>query len=106
MHAGKLRIVEKVRVHSLRTIVKKAVSLAHLIRVQQAPYEFVLPTPRERFNGATMDDIEVDSDGPADRTVRCSTFPALFKIGDENGEILAHRNVVYRAKVICNDEDD
>ena len=92
------------RLPSLKSIVKRAISLAHLIRVQQVHYGFSLPSPGDPFNAASMDDILVGSDASTERTVRCATFPSLFKISDEDGNRLDLPNVIVRAKVVCNED--
>ena len=93
------------RLASLKTIVLRAISLAHLIRVQQSQYLFILPAPKDQFDPASMDDINEDFDGDAERTIRCATFPAIFKLSDEDGDLLDERNIVVEAKVICNETE-
>ena len=93
------------RLASLKTIVLRAISLAHLIRVQQSQYLFTLPAPNDQFDPASMDDINEDVDGDAERTIRCATFPSIFKLSDEDGDMLDERNVVVKAKVLCNEND-
>ena len=93
------------RFSSLKSIVKRTVSLAHLIRVQQAQYGFILPAPGEQFDSTTMDDISDASDGGVERSVRCTTFPSIVKIGDEEGDRVDMRNLIVKAKVLCNDSE-
>ena len=92
------------RFSSLKSIVHRAISLAHLIRVQQAQYQFVLPHANERFNAISMEDIS-DIEGEVERTVRCATFPAIAKLTDEDGDQLDAMNVVVKARVLCNDSE-
>jgi hypothetical protein len=93
------------RLASLKTIVLRAISLAHLIRVQQSQYLFSLPPPGDQFDITSMDDINEEVDGDAQRTIRCATFPAIFKLSDEDGDLLDEKNVVAKAKVLCNDNE-
>ena len=93
------------RLNSLKAIIHRAISLAHLIRVQQAQYHFVLPASGGGFDAITMDDISDHVDTEIERTVRCATFPAIIKLKDEDGEELDERNVVAKAKVLCNHSD-
>lgn len=87
---------------SLRTIVRRAVSLAHVIRVQQARYEFVLPKPAESFDADSMEDIADESESDTERTIRCATFPAIVKVSNDEGDHLDVRSLVVKAKVLCN----
>ena len=93
------------RLTSLKTIVHRAISLAHLIRVQQAQYQFILPAPDDPFDANVMDDISDDGEAESERTVRCATFPAIVKLSDEEGDQLEEMNVVVKAKVLCNDSE-
>lgn len=86
---------------SLKTIVLRAISIAHSIRVQQSQYLFTLPSPGDQFDIDTMDDINEEEN--ADRTIRCATFPAIFKLSDEDGDLLDEKNIVVKAKVLCNE---
>ncbi|KAK3713702.1 hypothetical protein LTR37_008396 [Vermiconidia calcicola] len=91
-----------VRMSSLKTIVQRAISLAHLIRVQQMQYEFVLPPAGAIFDAASMDDISDVGESENIRRIRCATFPALIKIGDEDGKVLEPATIIVKAKVLCN----
>ena len=93
------------RLPSLKTIVLRAISLAHLMRVQQSQYLFNLPSSGDQFDITSMDDINEEVDGDAQRTIRCATFPAIFKLSDEDGDLLDEKNVVAKAKVLCNDNE-
>jgi hypothetical protein len=101
---GKLTDTEP-NVAALSGIVKRAVSLAHIFRLQRARYDFCLPSPTEAFDPSTMEDALDRSDGIADSTVRCATFPGVLKFGDEYGDNLHLRNVIVKAKVLCSDLD-
>ncbi|KAK5175087.1 uncharacterized protein LTR77_000224 [Saxophila tyrrhenica] len=90
---------------SLTPIIHRAVSLAHLIRVQHARYEFVLPSAEEPFDHKIMDDVAEECDDGAERFVRCSTFPAITKLSYEEGDISETRKVVTRAKVVLTPGD-
>ena len=91
------------RLPSLKAIIQRVISLAHLIRVQRAQYEFVLPSPGEAFDPLSMDDISDIIDSESEQHVRCAAFPALIKVGDEEGDELEPRNVVVKARVLCNE---
>lgn len=92
------------RMTSLKTIVLRAISLAHSIRVQQSQYLFSLPAPGHHFDATTMDDINEEVDGDSERCIRCATFPAIFKLSDEDDDVL-EENVVVKSKVLCNDDE-
>lgn len=94
------------RLSSLKTIIKRAILLAHQARSQQAQYEFVLPGPGVTFEAASMDDIVDDGEADDGRTVKCATFPSLFKIADDEGSMLEPKKVVFRAKVLCTEAED
>ncbi|KAK3691895.1 hypothetical protein LTR37_018388 [Vermiconidia calcicola] len=91
-----------VRMSSLKTIVQRAISLAHLIRVQQSQYEFILPLAGATFDATSMDDISDVGESENIRRIRCATFPALIKIGDEDGKVLEPATIIVKAKVLCN----
>lgn len=94
------------RFASLKTIIKRAVSLAHLIRVQQSQYEFVFPTPGEHFDASCMEDISDEIDSDDERTLRFVTFPYIIKKIDDAGNNLDERNLVVKARVLCNDDGE
>lgn len=94
------------RVSSLQAIIKRAISLSHLFRVQRARYEFRLPPPGTAFVAETMEDSyfadgDVSDSGPAQRFIRCSTFPSVVKLGDGSGASSEQSNVVVKAIVVC-----
>ncbi|KAK4548056.1 hypothetical protein LTR36_010776 [Oleoguttula mirabilis] len=86
---------------ALSGIVKRAVSLAHLLRLQRARYDLYLPSPTDAFDPATMEDVSDCSEGQPGSAVRCAIFPALLKIGDEYGDSVHLRNTIVKAKVLC-----
>ncbi|WPH04011.1 Hypothetical protein R9X50_00689500 [Acrodontium crateriforme] len=88
---------------SLKTIILRVISLAHLFRVQRPQYDFDLPTPNTLFDAASMEDIELESDITNGHNIRCATFPTIYKIGDEHGHHTHLRNVIVKAKVLCNE---
>ncbi|KAK4507135.1 hypothetical protein PRZ48_000869 [Zasmidium cellare] len=90
------------RVTSLQAILRRAISLSHLFRVQRARYEFRLPAPASTFAPDAMEDASfADGTASPERRVRCSTFPGVVKIGDENGENADRTTVVVKAMVVC-----
>ena len=93
------------KLSSLKTIVLRAITTAHLIRVQQSQYLFSLPAPGEHFDSASMDDINEIVDGDSQIAIRCATFPAIFKLSDGDGDMLEEKNVVVKAKVLCDDNE-
>lgn len=88
---------------SLKAIVLRVISLAHLFRVQRPQYDFDLPAPNTPFDGASMEDIELEGDITTGHLIRCATFPTIYKIGDEHGDHTHLRNVIVKAKVLCNE---
>ncbi|KAF2479099.1 hypothetical protein BDY17DRAFT_327895 [Neohortaea acidophila] len=86
---------------SLKSIMKRAIDLAHLIRVQQAKYEVVMPSPGARFDSSSMDDVFEESEADEDRKIRFATFPALVKITDQEGISMDSTSIVVKAKVAC-----
>lgn len=95
------------RLGSLRTIVRRAILLAHQVRSQQAGYDFVLPAPGDAFEAASMDDIVDDGEeAGGGRSVKCATFPSLFKSVDDEGVGIEPRKAVFRAKVLCREAGD
>ncbi|KAI9707851.1 MAG: hypothetical protein M1820_004457 [Bogoriella megaspora] len=95
----------------LSSIINNAVKITRLVRRQRARFVFELPKvspEREaRFDDDVMEDIngggEDDDDDEQhesnDRKIRCATFPVVYKMGDERGENLHLRNVIYKARV-------
>ena len=91
------------RVASLVTIIKRAISLSHLFRVQRASYTFQLPPPGSFFEPAVMEDITLDRESQPGLSLKFATFPSIVKIGSDNGENKHQTNVILKAKVLCND---
>ena len=88
-------------VAALPVIVKRAITLAHLFKVQRAQYEFAIPDFGAGFDPLLMEDIAADSDAHG-TSVLCATSPAVIKLGDEYGNHSHLRNIVVKAKVMCN----
>lgn len=88
---------------SLKAVTKRAIDLAHLMRVQQAQYNVFLPSPGDDFDANTMDDLSEEHDSDAELTIRCATFFSVVKSGDENGENPDLKNLIMKASVLCND---
>ena len=91
---------------SLRVILENAVKAARLIRRQRASFVFELPrvsAEREAlFDGNVMEDVSgEDEEELRGRKVQCATFPAVYKLGDERGENMHLRNVIFKARVLC-----
>ncbi|KXT17917.1 hypothetical protein AC579_5906 [Pseudocercospora musae] len=91
----------KAKATSLNAIIKRTISLAHLFRVQRAQYEFILPLPGTAYSSDAMEDSSLEGEDPVAATIRCATFPAVWKRGDENGDNTEISNVVIKAKVLC-----
>lgn len=91
-----------IRSSALKTLIERALDLAHSIQVQRARYKFILPATGEHFDASMMEDITACSDAQNARTVKCATFPVVFKSTDASGETLQSRPVLIKAKVLCN----
>lgn len=88
---------------SLKSITKRAISLAHLFRVQRAQYDIKLPAPGHPFDPSIMESESHDMDIHSTGLVRCAVLPAVVKLGDEQGENEQLRSVVAKAKVLCHE---
>ena len=91
---------------SLRTILENAVKIARLVRRQHARFVFELPkvsAEREAlFDGQVMEDVSGEEEEELKgRKVQCATFPAVYKLGDEKGDNMHLRNVIFKARVLC-----
>ena len=89
---------------SLKPIILRAISVAHLIRVQQSTYEFLLPYPGDAFDQDTMESIVEDLDDDDNRIVRCATFPSIAKTNDVAGGGPNPGGVIAKAKVLCGED--
>ncbi|KAI1481264.1 hypothetical protein F4774DRAFT_46173 [Daldinia eschscholtzii] len=97
------------RDNALRVLVHNSVELARLLVVQKATFKVYMPKifPHQRilFETSTMEDIGAeDEDNLAGREICCVTFPGITKTGDENGDHPHFKNVVAKARVLCNPE--
>ncbi|KAI1471183.1 uncharacterized protein F4812DRAFT_169371 [Daldinia caldariorum] len=97
------------RDNALRALVHNSVELARLLVVQKATFKVYMPKiyPHQRtlFEASTMEDIGAeDEDNLAGREICCVTFPGIIKTGDENGDHPHFKNVVAKARVLCNPE--
>lgn len=89
------------RIVSLTGIARRAISLAHMFRVQRAHYEFMLPDTDSPFDPSTMEDVSEDSHPTFASTVRCAMSPAIIKLGDADGDNVSKMvNVIVKAKVL------
>ncbi|KAL9062861.1 MAG: hypothetical protein Q9157_008578 [Trypethelium eluteriae] len=91
---------------SLRTILENSARIARLVRRQRAHFVFELPkVSAERkavFDGKVMEDVNGEDEEELKGTkVQCATFPAVYKLGDERGENMHLRNVIFKARVLC-----
>jgi len=94
------------RDQSLRTLIKSAIELSRLLRVQKAVFSIIMPSieghQRTMFDAESMEDIGgEDEDTLHEREIRCVTFPGIVKAGDENGERGHLRNVIAKIRVLC-----
>ncbi|EMC96849.1 hypothetical protein BAUCODRAFT_70092 [Baudoinia panamericana UAMH 10762] len=91
------------RLYGLMNIVKRAIELQHMFRVQRARFQFDLPSPGEDFHHQVMENIAVDVEAPPgiEPIIRCATFPSVIKVGDEYGDNMHFTNVIIKAKILC-----
>lgn len=79
----------------LSKIVGSAIALSRVLRLQRAVYGCVFPAMDEtgflNFDKDLMDDV-YDGEETSDTLVRCVTFPALIKTGDEGGDNVSRRH--------------
>ncbi|KAI0852093.1 hypothetical protein F5Y00DRAFT_206634 [Daldinia vernicosa] len=99
----------EVRDNALRALVHSSVELARLLVVQKATFKVHMPKifPHQRilFEASTMEDIGAeDEEDLAGREICCVTFPGITKTGDENGDHPHFKNVVAKARVLCDPE--
>ncbi|KAJ4414055.1 hypothetical protein N0V85_003316 [Neurospora sp. IMI 360204] len=98
------------RDQGLRQLVNGAIDMSRLLVVQKAIFKVtmpeILPHQRVLFDVATMEDIGgEDEESLSDREICCVTFPGIIKQGDESGGQLQWRNVIAKARVLCNPEE-
>jgi activating signal cointegrator complex subunit 1 len=86
---------------SLQPIVRRAIILAHLFRVQRARFSFSLPSPMTAFDPKDMENVAFDRDAEEGHPIDCATFPLVLKLGDEHGSNLQCQNVLLKANVVC-----
>lgn len=86
---------------SLQPIVRRAITLAHLFRVQRACFSFDLPHPSTAFDPSSMDNVAFDRDAEQGQPIDCATFPLVLKSGDEDGANVQWQNVLLKANVVC-----
>lgn len=86
---------------SLQPIVKRAITLAHLFRIQRARFTFDFPAPSTSFDSSTMENVAFDRDAEEGHPIDCATFPMVLKLGDEHGANIEWQNVLLKANVVC-----
>jgi activating signal cointegrator complex subunit 1 len=86
---------------SLQPIVRRAIILAHLFRVQRARFSFNLPSPMTAFDPKDMENVAFDREAEEGHPIDCATFPLVLKLGDEHGSNLQCQNVLLKANVVC-----
>lgn len=89
------------KLSSLKPIVKHAITLAHLFRVQRARFTFDFPAPSTSFDPSTMENAAFDRDAEEGHPIDCATFPLVLKLGDEHGANVEWQNVLLKANVVC-----
>lgn len=88
---------------SLQPIVRRAIILAHLFRVQRARFIFDLPSPLAAFDPTDMENVAFDRETEKGYPIDCATFPLVLKLGDEHGTNMQCQNVLLKANVVCGD---
>ncbi|KAM0706500.1 hypothetical protein Q7P35_005827 [Cladosporium inversicolor] len=86
---------------SLQPIVKRAITLAHLFRIQRARFTFDFPAPSTSFDPSFMENVAFDRDAEEGHPIDCATFPLVLKLGDEHGANIEWQNVLLKANVVC-----
>lgn len=89
------------KLSSLQPIVRRAIALAHLFRVQRARFSLSLPAPTSAFDHSTMENIAFDREAEEGQAIDCATFPLVLKLGDEHGANVQWQNVLSKANVVC-----
>lgn len=89
---------------SLGKLVEHALSLSSLFSVQRAVYTCVLPdcegSKQLTFDKKLMENI-LDAEDTRAKRVRCATFPAVLKAGDEHGDNVRTSPSCARPIVCC-----
>jgi activating signal cointegrator complex subunit 1 len=85
---------------SLQPIVRRAIILAHLFRVQRARFSFNLPSPMTAFDPKDMENVAFDREAEEGHPIDCATFPLVLKLGDEHGTNMQCQNVLLKANVV------
>ena len=91
---------------ALQIILENTMKAARVACKQHARFIFELPkVSAERevtFDGKVMEDVNgEDEDELKGRKIQCATFPALYKVGDERGDNVHLKNVIFKARVLC-----
>jgi hypothetical protein len=86
---------------SLQPIIRRAIMLAHLFRIQRARFSLDLPIPSKAFDPNYMENVAFDRDAGEGHPIDCATFPSVLKLGDENGANADWQNVLLKASVVC-----
>jgi activating signal cointegrator complex subunit 1 len=89
------------KLSSLHPIVRRAVMLSHLFRIQRARFSFDLPAPLAAFDPSSMENVAFDRDADKGQPIDCATFPLVLKLGDEHGANVQWQNVLLKANVVC-----
>lgn len=89
------------KLNSLQPIVRRAITLAHLFRIQRARFSFDLPAPLTGFDPSSMENVAFDRDAEEGHPIDCATFPLVLKLGDEHGANVQWQNVLLKANVVC-----
>ncbi|EGY15749.1 uncharacterized protein VDAG_06913 [Verticillium dahliae VdLs.17] len=97
------------RDQALRALIVSAIDLGRLLAVQKAVFGVFMPeiVPHQQtmFDPATMEDVGgEDEETLSQRDICCVTFPGIMKRGDETGRMLAYRNIIAKAMVLCSPE--
>lgn len=72
---------------SLCNIFNACTRLSRILRTQRAKFEVSLPGVQKLFNSNTMEDVrEGEEEAVKNRSILFTTFPGLWKLGDQHGE--------------------
>ena len=89
------------KLSSLQPVIRRAIALSHLFRIQRARFSFCLPAPITAFDPSTMENIAFDREAEEGQAIDCATFPFVLKLGDEHGANVQWQNVLLKANVAC-----